>query len=170
MSNKAILGPRRRLNGVSDNHETLRTWLALLRLSRGLEKAVDAAFRRRFGHSISRFDVLSALDRAQPRGLRAGALTAKLMVSDGATTQVTAPLVREGLVTRRVDPSDGRVAIFALTKRGKRIFTDMAREHRQWIDEAFATLSAAQLTALRGLLGEIVPDKIVKSERAPHEP
>lgn len=150
---------------MSDNRDPLRTWLALLRVSRGLEKAVDAGFRRRFGHSISRFDVLSALDRAKPDGLRAGALTERLMVSDGATTQVTAPLVREGLVKRAVDSRDGRVAIFSLTKKGERIFDDMATEHRKWIDDAFVSLGAAQLTTLRRLLGEIVPDRIAQPEK-----
>ena len=85
---------------MSDDREAVRCWLSLLAMSRRLQKSVDTGFRGRFGHSISRFDVLSALDRAGPEGLRAGALTAMLKVSDGATTQVTAPLVREGLVNR----------------------------------------------------------------------
>lgn len=155
---------------LSDNRDPLRAWLALLRVSRGLEKAVDAEFRRRFGHSISRFDVLSALERAKPGGLRAGALTERLMVSDGATTQVTAPLIREGLVKRAVDPGDGRVAIFSLTKKGERVFRDMANEHRQWIDDAFASLGAAQLTTLRRFLGKIAPDRIAHQGKASHEP
>ncbi len=155
---------------MSDSRDPLRAWLALLRVSRALEKAVDAAFRRRFGHSIARFDVLSALDRAGPRGLRAGGLTAKLMVSNGATTQVTAPLVREGLIARSVDPRDGRVAIFSLTRKGERVFAEMAKEHRRWIDDAFASLSATRLATLRSLLGEIVPDKIAQPEKTPHEP
>jgi DNA-binding MarR family transcriptional regulator len=145
--------------------EALRAWLALLGASRGLEKAVDAALRSRFGHSISRFDVLAALDRAGPEGLRAGALTESLMVTDGATTQVTAPLVREGLVRRVADPRDGRAAIFTLTRKGEKIFASMALEHRAWIDEAFAALSPAQLKSLRRLLSEIDPEELVRAKR-----
>ncbi len=150
---------------MNDDRDAVRAWLALLAASRGLEKAVDAGFRTRFGHSISRFDVLSALDRARPEGLRAGALTERLMVSDGATTQVTAPLVREGLLRRTVDPNDGRVAIFSLTKKGERVFADMAAEHRAWIDEAFAQLSPAQMKTLRRLLNQIDPEKIARSKK-----
>ncbi|HNR75914.1 MAG TPA: MarR family transcriptional regulator [Parvularculaceae bacterium] len=150
---------------MSDDREAVRAWLSLLAASRGLEKAVDAGLRTRFGHSISRFDVLSALDRAGAQGLRAGALTEKLMVSDGATTQVTAPLIREGLVKRAADPNDGRVAIFSLTRKGEKIFADMAAEHRQWIDEAFAALTPAQMKTLRRLLAEIDPAKIARSRK-----
>lgn len=150
---------------MTDDREAIRAWLALLSASRGLEKAIDAGFRNRFGHSISRFDVLSALDRAGPEGLRAGALTERLMVSDGATTQVTAPLIREGLVKRTADPRDGRAAIFSLTKKGVKIFADMAAEHRAWIDDAFASLTPAQLKTLRRLLSQIDPEKIAQSRK-----
>ena len=149
----------------ADAKDAVRAWLSLLGASRGLEKAVDAGFRSRFGHSISRFDVLSALDRAGADGLRAGALTERLMVSDGATTQVTAPLIREGLVKRAADPNDGRVAIFSLTKKGEKIFADMAAEHRAWIEDAFAQLTPTQMKTLRRLLDQINPEKIARTKR-----
>ena len=148
-----------------DAREAVRAWLALLGASRGIERAVDAGMRSQFGHSISRFDVMSALDRAGPDGLRAGALTEKLMVSDGATTQVTAPLIREGLVRRAADANDGRVAIFSLTKRGEKLFGQMAAEHRQWISEAFAALTPARMKTLRRLLDQIDTGKIARSKR-----
>lgn len=150
---------------MSDDRDAVRAWLALLGASRGLEKAVDTGLRSRFGHSISRFDVLSALDRAAPGGLRAGALTERLMVSDGATTQVTAPLIRDGLVRRIADPRDGRAAIFSLTKKGAGIFAGMAAEHRQWIDDAFEGLTPAQMKSLRRLLAQIDPANIARSKK-----
>ncbi len=150
---------------MSDDREALRAWLELLDASQGLKKAVDTGFRSRFRHSISRFDVLSALDRAGGEGLRAGALTERLKVSDGATTQVTAPLIREGLVKRIADPQDGRVAIFTLTKKGERVFADMAAAHRQWIDDAFAGLTPAQMKTLRRLLSQISPAAIARSRK-----
>lgn len=150
---------------MSDDREALRAWLTLFGASRGLERAVDASLRGRFGHSLSRFDVLSALDRAGPDGLRAGALTERLMVSDGATTQVTAPLTREGLIKRSADPKDGRVAIFSLTRKGEKVFASMAAEHRQWIDGAFAQLTPAQMKTLRRLLTLIEPEKITIAKK-----
>lgn len=140
---------------MSDDRDALRAWLALLGASNALKKSVDTRFRSRFGLSISRFDVLSALDRAGPEGLRAGALTQRLMVTDGATTQVTAPLIRDGLVRRATDAEDARAAIFSLTRKGERIFAAMASGHRAWIDEAFSGLSAGQMKSLRRLLERI---------------
>ncbi len=55
---------------MSDDRDALRAWLALLGASNALKKSVDTRFRSRFGLSISRFDVLSALDRAGPEGER----------------------------------------------------------------------------------------------------
>lgn len=150
---------------MNDDRDALRAWLVLLAMSRTLEKAVDGGFRSRFGHSISRFDVLSALERAGAEGLRAGALTERLMVSDGATTQVTAPLVREGLIRRTADPNDRRAAVFSLTRKGERLFADMAAEHRLWISDAFAALSPAQMKSLRRLLSRIEPHKVARTRK-----
>jgi len=142
---------------IADKKEALRAWLDLLAASQGLKKFVDTGLRSRFGLSISRFDVLSALERAGPQGLRAGALTERLMVSDGNTTQVTTPLIRDGLVRRAIDPDDKRAAIFSLTKKGERVFAEMAAEHRQWIDAVFAGFSPRDLKTLRRLLARISP-------------
>ena len=116
---------------------------------------MDTGFRNEFGMSISRFDVLSALDRAGPEGLRAGALSQRLRVTEGNTTQVTAPLIREGLVKRSTDPEDKRGAVFRLTRKGEKLFAKMADSHRQWIVDAFADFSEPQLKSLRRLLGRL---------------
>lgn len=140
---------------MTKNREALRAWLSLLAASNGLKKAVDTRFRNQFGLSIARFDVLSALERAGDEGLRAGALTRRLMVTEGNTTQVTAPLIRDGLVVRCIDPADGRAAIFRITREGERLFAEMAKAHGAWIDQAFSNMSASQLKALRRLLNRI---------------
>lgn len=138
-----------------DEREVLRTWLDLLTAANALKKSVDTGFRNEFGMSISRFDVLSALDRAGPEGLRAGALSQRLRVTEGNTTQVTAPLIREGLVKRSTDPEDKRGAVFRLTRKGEKLFAKMADSHRQWIVDAFAEFSEPQLKSLRRLLGRL---------------
>jgi len=129
----------------------VRAWLALLKAANGLKKSVDARFRDRFGLSISRFDVLAALDRAGPQGLRAGALSQFLMVTEGNTTQVTAPLIRDGLVRRAAERDDARVAIYRLTKKGAALFAEMAAEHRRLITDAFEGLAEGELETLRAL-------------------
>lgn len=138
-----------------ETRETLRAWLDLLSISNAFKKAIDTSFRRDFGLSISRFDVLSALDRARPEGLRAGDLSQRLLVTEGNVTQVTAPLIRDGLVKRAPCAEDGRAAIFTLTRKGEKLFAKMADAHRAWVGEAFANLSPNQIHSLRRLLGKL---------------
>lgn len=145
----------------------LRAWLDLLTTSNAIKKSADTALRQQFGVSISRFDVLSALDRAGDEGLRAGDLSQRLMVTDGNTTQVTAPLIRDGLVKRTPSPEDGRVAIFCLTRKGQKLFEQMAQEHRHWVAGAFADLSQPELATLRRLLGKLnLPQEIEGKDAA----
>ena len=142
---------------ATDAREPLRAWLDLLAASNAIKKGVDSRLKHRFGMSISRFDVLAALDRADDDGLTAGALSARLKVTEGNTTQVTSPLVEAGMIRRSVSPADGRVAIFQLTAKGRKLFAQMAAENRQWVAETFSALSPAQVTTLRKLLAALDP-------------
>ncbi len=151
---------------MTDGRDTLRAWLTLLGTSNAIKKSVDAQLRDRFGVSISRFDVMAALDRRDPDGLRAGELSRQLMVTVGNTTQVTAPLIRDGLVQRRISPQDARGVIFSLTAKGRTLFSEMAVEHKVWIHQAFAGLSTKDLADLRNLLDQLEPDTNMKRKSA----
>lgn len=140
---------------MSQNREALRTWLHLLNASHSIKKSIDTQFRAAFGLSISRFDILSALDRAGPKGLRAGELTQQLMVTEGNTTQVTAPLIRDGFIKRKTSREDARIAIFSLTKKGERLFLKMAATHKGWIDDVFAGLTKTDLASLQKIIGKL---------------
>ena len=133
---------------MSGGRESLRAWLALLGAANAVKKAVDARLRERFGVTLARFDVMAALERAGAEGLRAGAL------SDGNTTQVTAPLLRDGLIERRASAEDGRVAIFRLTRKGRARFHEMAAAHRQWIAGAFAAADGDDVVGGHALLAQ----------------
>lgn len=139
------------------DRDSLRAWLALLSASSAIKKGVDAQLRQRFGVSISRFDVLAALDQAGAEGSTAGDLTARLKVTEGNTTQITTPLIAAGLVARSVSPADGRVAIFRLTPEGDRLFARMAEENRVLIADSFSALSPGDIATLRQLLAQLVP-------------
>jgi DNA-binding MarR family transcriptional regulator len=151
---------------MTDGRDTLRAWLSLLNTSNAIKKSVDAQLRARFGISISRFDVMSALQRRDPEGLRAGELSRQLMVTEGNTTQVTAPLIRDGYVERRTSPKDARGVIFSLTPKGRSLFNAMAVEHKQWIQDAFAQLGAGDLAKLRSLLDQLEPERSLKRKSA----
>lgn len=136
----------------SADRNALRAWLELLLTAKAIKKSLDTALRREFGISLARFDILAALYRAGQQGLRAGDLSQKLMVTDGNTTQVAAPLIKERLVRRVASKSDGRVVIMQLTQQGERRFKQMADAHQAWIEEAFGELSDGDIADLRRLI------------------
>lgn len=140
---------------MTDARDALRAWLSLLTTANTIKKAIDAQMRQRFGVTLPRFDVLAALDRAGSEGATAGELTAWLKVSDGNTTQITAPMIAAGLVDRAASPKDGRIAIFRLTQDGQSLFDRMAATNRDLVTNAFAELSSDEITALRALLGNL---------------
>ena len=137
------------------DQDKLRAWLTLLNQARGLKKNIDRRLSEEFGISLSRFDILAALERGGKEGLKAGLLTKKLVVSDGNTTQVTNKLVRDGLVKRCKDKDDGRVVIYALTDKGAELFKSMATENRHWVSDAFSALDSDDLNQLNSLLSKI---------------
>ncbi len=144
----------------------LRAWLDLLTASNSIKKQVDALLRSEFGVSISRFDVLSALERAGPEGLRASELSKRLLVTEGATTQTAAPLIRDGLIARSSCPHDGRAVNLRLTRKGRTLFYKMAHHHKQWIQDRFAGLTPNQMSSLRQLLGKLdLPHLAARKER-----
>ncbi len=130
----------------------VKSWLALLTTANAIKKDVDARLRAQFDMSISRFDVLSALDRSKRNGLRAGQLSRQLFVSDGNTTQVMSKLVKEGLVLRRPDSQDARAINYSLSDEGKHLFDRMAAAHETWIRTIFDELPDQKQTELSELL------------------
>ncbi len=146
--------------------DKLRAWLMLLRKVSVLKKTVDARMNEKFGVSLSRFDVLSALERGGKDGLKAGELTKMLVVSDGNTTQVTNKLVRDGLVVRRTGEHDRRCVIYALTGAGQDLFQDMAKCNKEWVADIFSRFDEDDEASLKHLLGKFNLDALEKIQEA----
>jgi DNA-binding MarR family transcriptional regulator len=84
--------------------------------------------------SLTSLSTLSTLERTGPRRIT------DLAVIEGVTqpsmTTLVKVLERDGMVERRGDPSDGRVALVAVTQAG----SDLVRARRRTNAEAFAQL------------------------------
>lgn len=132
----------------------LRVWLRLLTCSTLIERQVRRRLRDEFDITLPRFDLLAQLDRA-PDGLTMGALSRRLMVSNGNVTGLIDRLVEEGLVDRRPAPDDRRAHLVRLTRKGKRAFDRMTPAHAAWIHEMFAGLDRVTLTALFDSLAKL---------------
>ena len=138
----------------SEHPEALRLWLRLLTCTQLIEKQVRNELREQFATTLPRFDLMSQLERA-PEGLKMNELSRRMMVTGGNVTGITDQLVGEGLVERIDVEGDRRAYRVRLTAKGRRQFHDMARQHEDWIVEAFAALSDKEIATLHKLLGKV---------------
>ena len=138
----------------SEHPEALRLWLRMLTCTQLVEKQVRTLLRDRFDTTLPRFDLMAQLERS-PDGLKMNELSRRMMVTGGNVTGITDQLVAEGLVERIEVQGDRRAYCVRLTPKGRRQFHDMARQHEDWIVEAFAGLTEKEIATLHKLLGKV---------------
>ena len=149
----------------SEHPEALRLWLRLLTCTQLVEKQVRTLLRASFNTTLPRFDLMAQLERA-PNGLKMNELSRRMMVTGGNVTGITDQLVAEGLVERIDVEGDRRAYRVRLTAKGRKQFHDMARQHEDWIVEAFSGLSARELSTLHKLLGKVKDQALAKEAAA----
>ena len=132
----------------------IRAWLRLLTCTNLIERRIRRNLRTSFDITLPRFDLLAQLHRA-PAGLTMGALSRRLMVSNGNVTGLIERLVDEGLVERRATPADRRTQLVRLTAAGNQTLVDMLPAHHHWVAEMFAGLDRDEMTTLLDLLGRL---------------
>jgi len=140
---------------AADSKNSLRVWLYLLKCVKYMEQEMSARFRRRFGSSLSRFDVLAHLDRAGAGGLSTSQLAARLLASRGNITRLLDRMEQDGLITRGSHAADRRISRVQLSARGSDLFRRMAPEHESWSHQVLAGLLPAEKDHLVRLLRRI---------------
>ena len=128
-------------------------WLRLFSCTAAIEKQVQRRFAEH-GTSLARFDLLAALDR-ESEGMKMGALSRALLVSNGNVTQLVQKLAKDGLVRIATAPGDRRATIVRLSPKGRRHFAALAAEHRSWLDGLFAAMDGGARERLYAALGEL---------------
>ena len=147
----------------SEHPEALRLWLRLLTCTQLVEKQVRTQLRERFDTTLPRFDLMAQLERA-PEGLKMNELSRRMMVTGGNVTGITDQLVAEGLVERIDVEGDRRAYCVRLTAKGRKLFHEMARQHENWIVEAFSGLSDKDMATLHKLLGKVKDHATARQE------
>lgn len=150
----------------SEHPEALRLWLRLLTCTQLVEKQVRTLLRERFDTTLPRFDLMAQLERA-PAGLKMNELSRRMMVTGGNVTGITDQLVAEGLVERIDVEGDRRAYRVRLTAKGRKLFNDMARQHEDWIVEAFSALNEKDIGTLHKLLGKVKDHASARQEATP---
>src|SRR5688572_19066860 len=98
----------------------MRAWQALLHAHHQVIRMLDRELRDEHDLPLAAYDVLLRLARAPGRALRMTELADRVMLSPSGMTRLVDRLVDKGLVERRTDPEDGRVALASLTDQGLR--------------------------------------------------
>ncbi|WP_339669475.1 MarR family transcriptional regulator [Dasania marina] len=133
----------------------VKLWLLLAKNSKAIEQEMEARFHRNFKQSMSRFDVLSQLDRSDPEWLPVGKLAKKLIASKGNITRLVDRMIDEGLIDRRSSPEDRRIIHLGLTTKGRELFVEMAIAHAEWAKSMLDSLDPEHTQQLLALLNEL---------------
>lgn len=132
----------------------LRVWLRLLTCTNLLDNEVRTRLKQSADTTLPRFDILAQLER-HDGPMSMGELSKRLMVSNGNVTGLVGRLAGEGLVRRTPSPDDRRVQMVSLTPEGSKSFAKIADDHRSWVGEMMAGLTAEEMTTLYGLLARL---------------
>lgn len=127
--------------------QSLRVWLRMLGTTTLIEKRIRSYLKAEYSSTLPRFDVLAALER-ESAPITMSQLTDHLFVSNGNVTGLVTRLVEDGLVWRESDPDDRRAQRVMLTAKGRKAFSEMAREHENLVDGFFTCLADAEMEEL----------------------
>jgi DNA-binding MarR family transcriptional regulator len=142
--------------------EEMRAWQALLHAHHQVIRALDRELRDEHDLPLAAYDVLLRLARTPGRALRMSDLAERVMISPSGLTRLVDRLEARGLVVRKSEPEDGRVALARLTGPGHRLLLRAARTHLRGIREHYTgRLTTAQLrnvaSGLEAVVGPHVP-------------
>lgn len=140
----------------------MRAWQSLLHAHYQVIQTLDRELREEHNLTLAAYDVLLRLARAPDRALRMTDLAERVMLSPSGVTRLVDRLVPRGLVQRRPDPTDARIALACLTNEGLHQLRRAARTHLRGIREHFTgRLSKTQLrniaSALETITGPHIP-------------
>jgi DNA-binding MarR family transcriptional regulator len=117
-----------------------------------LERMADS----RGGLPLGEHFLLVQIANGPATGMRPTDLAARSLLTKSGVTRAIDRLEREGLVSRRVCPSDGRAQHILTTARGARLLRRSAPSHIRAIAEHFADpLSSHELLVLTGAMERI---------------
>jgi len=124
-------------------------WARLARIY-GRNIRLAEARLRETGLSVAQFDVLAHVGAHE--GITQQELAQRLLVTQGAITQLLDRLERRGLIRRC---PDGRINRLVLTEEGRRLRDSVVPQQEQFQAEQFAALTLDERRQLLTLLGKL---------------
>lgn len=125
--------------------ELSRALNAVRRMVRGLRSAAET-IERELSVSAAQLFVLRELADFPDQSVKD--LAAVTMTTHSTVSQVVSQLIAKGMVSRTLDPSDGRRAVLRLTRQGAKLVKRAPRVVQADLIEGFGTLSLAERRGL----------------------
>ena len=126
--------------------------LVLGRAAKAIEK-VDRESIADAGLNFSDFSIMEALLHKGPMPINT--IGEKVLLTSGSMTAAANRLEEKGFITRIQDPSDGRCFYLHLTKRGRRLITNVFDKHSQNLEKIAAVLNPQERSELVRMLKKI---------------
>jgi len=119
----------------SDSHAA--AWIGLLETHKRLTRELEAELEANHGLSISGFELMSRLARAEGRMLRLTALAGAAGLSLSRVSRIVDMLERRGLVERQADTEDTRAKNAWLTPQGLDLLRAAQKTHFAGVERLF---------------------------------
>ena len=134
----------------------LDAWFGLLRGHAAARRLLNAELQGEHGLTVTEFEALLLLSRAERRLLRRVDLAESLQLTPSGVTRLLDGLEEKGLVEKATCPSDARATYAVLTEAGTRRLERASCSHvasvRALFEERFA---AEEVETLASLLGRL---------------
>jgi DNA-binding MarR family transcriptional regulator len=145
-------------------------WRGMLRLHATVTRELERRLLEEQAMSLSHYGVLITLLTAPDRRLRMSELAERRLTHPSGITRVVDQLEKQGLVTREVDPSDGRSFHAVLTGRGVERLREAQVTHHAVARELYlGRLSERDAKQLASLFEKAMPGVISEPAWPPRD-
>jgi DNA-binding MarR family transcriptional regulator len=134
----------------------LATWIAFLRTHAAIKRQLNADLLEGHGLTLSDYEVLLQLSRAEERVMRRVDLADSVLLTASGITRLLDGLEEAGFVEKASCASDARVSYAKLTDAGARKLSEAAQTHLAGVEELFTgRYSDDELASLGELLSRL---------------
>ncbi|ADD43453.1 MarR family winged helix-turn-helix transcriptional regulator [Stackebrandtia nassauensis] len=145
----------------------MRAWLGYRRMRNLLDPRIDRDLQTMSELSEQDYDVLSHLSSIDGHRARLTELSARLRWSRSRLSHHLGRMEKRDLVTREVDPADGRGAVVALTDTGRTAIETAAPGHVASVRRHFIDLLSPEQIEVLGDIAETVLSRLRTEDPPP---